>query len=69
MRHFRADAGEEGKPGEGIGNFAGELILEDDGGFFDVLGFTVVEADLPGTKLDKKISTTVMTGTNGNLQP
>lgn len=47
MRHFRADTGEGGKAGKGIGNFAGELIPEDDGGFFDVLGFTVVKADLP----------------------
>lgn len=47
MRHFRADTGEGGKSGEGIGNFARELIPEDDGSFFDVLGFTVMEADLP----------------------
>lgn len=46
MCHFRANSGEGCEPGEGIGNFAEELVLNDDGGFLDVLGFAVVETDL-----------------------
>lgn len=46
MRHFWADTREGGEPSKGARNFTGELIPDDNSGFLDVLGFTVVEADL-----------------------